>query len=187
MSTRFEKLPIALEGLVLLQRRPSVDERGFFERLYCREELQSHGADWPIVQANRTLTASRGTVRGLHFQLPPHMESKLITCLRGKVLDVVVDIRRGSPSFLDWHAEVLSAENHRSLLVPPGFAHGFQALSENCEMLYMHSCAFVQEAERGLNPCDPLLGISWPEEITAISTRDRNHPMLDSQFEGVTA
>jgi dTDP-4-dehydrorhamnose 3,5-epimerase len=185
MSRRFEVLGAPLSGLQLIRRLPIRDERGWLERIYESEMFAELLSGQCIAQINRTLTAHRGTVRGMHYQLPPHAEAKLVSCLRGTVLDVAVDVRRGSPSFLQWHAQRLSAENHLSLLIPPGFAHGFQALEENCELLYLHTAAYVPQAEAALNARDPRLAISWPEPITMQSPRDAAHPLLGADFQGV--
>lgn len=121
----------------------------------------------------------------MHLQQSPHAEMKLVICLRGAVWDVAVDVRKGSPTLLHWHAETLSAENMRAVLIPEGFAHGFQALSDDCELLYLHSAPYVAEAEYGLNPLDPALAISWPQAITEISDRDGKHPPVVADFKGL--
>jgi dTDP-4-dehydrorhamnose 3,5-epimerase len=182
--TRFSVKSLPLEGLKLVERKPLGDSRGSFARLYCAAELQSI---WPgpISQINHTCTAARGTVRGLHYQTPPHSERKHVSCLRGSVWDVVVDLRAGSPTFLQWHAEMLSAENCRALLVPEGFAHGFQTLSDDVEMIYLHSVPHVAEAEAGVSPFDSVLGIPWPETVSAVSDRDKSHPPLAASFAGL--
>ena len=124
-----------LSGLKVLQRKPISDSRGYLERFFCTEELEALALGKHIAQINCTLTANLGTVRGMHFQRPPHAEIKFVSCLRGEVFDVAVDLRNNSPTFLCWHAEVLSADNHKTLVIPEGFAHGFQTLADNCEML----------------------------------------------------
>ncbi|HDZ8839491.1 MULTISPECIES: dTDP-4-dehydrorhamnose 3,5-epimerase family protein [Aeromonas] len=172
-------------GARLLQREVHGDSRGALSRLFCVEELFVLGWGACVAQVNLTCTSRCGTVRGLHFQYPPHAEKKLVTCTRGRVWDVIVDIRAGSPTFLMWHAEELSGDNQRSLLIPEGFAHGFQALSDDVEMLYCHSAAYVAAAEGGLDPLDPYLQISWPMPITEISARDRQHSALNDSFQGV--
>jgi len=139
----------------------------------------------PISQVNQTVTKSRGTVRGLHYQRKPFAEIKLISCLKGKVWDVAVDLRKDSPTFLQWHSEELSSENHRALLIPEGFAHGFQTMSDDCELLYMHTAQYTREAEAGIRPNDPRLQISWPLEIYEISKRDTSHPLLNKKFKGI--
>lgn len=185
MSARFDLVPTPLDGLLALQRRPIGDARGFLERLYDADELAPVLGDTRVVAVNRTRTARRGTVRGLHFQRAPHAEDKLIQCLRGEVLDVAVDLRRGSPTFLQWHAELLSGENHRSLLVPRGFAHGFQTLCDDCEMLYLHTAAHHPASEGGVDALDPRLAIRWPLPVTERSARDQGHPAIDGAFTGL--
>jgi dTDP-4-dehydrorhamnose 3,5-epimerase len=185
MSARFDILGTPLQPLKLIQRKLIGDHRGYLERMFCAEELHSliHGKG--IVQINHTLTAKRGTVRGLHFQYPPHAETKVVSCLRGEVCDVAVDLRQGSPTFLHWHAEILSADNYKSLLIPEGFAHGFQTLTEDCELLYLHTAAYQPSAEGGLNAQDPRLNIRWPAEVTQLSPRDAAHPLVTKEFVGV--
>jgi dTDP-4-dehydrorhamnose 3,5-epimerase len=186
MSSSFNILDTPLEGLKLIQRNPITDDRGYLERMFCLGELQSLMSGRGIAQINHTLTARHGTVRGIHFQYPPYAETKIVSCLRGEVFDVAVDVRQGSPTFLHWHAEVLSANNHRTLLIPDGFAHGFQTLTDDCELLYFHSAAYQPSAEGGLNPQDPSLHIQWPAAVTELSSRDAAHPLLcDAGFAGV--
>ncbi|MBB2495881.1 dTDP-4-dehydrorhamnose 3,5-epimerase family protein [Aquipseudomonas ullengensis] len=177
------KLPLA--GLFLLQQKVHQDERGRFARLFCEGSLEAFGQPLHIRQINQSLTRERGTVRGLHFQYPPHAESKLITCLRGAVWDVAVDVRHGSPTFLHWHAERLDSGDGRSLLLPPGFAHGFQALSDDAELLYLHSADYTPGHEGGLSVTDPHLAIDWPLPLKNLSARDAGHPLLDESFQGV--
>ena len=124
-------------------------------------------------------------MRGLHFQHPPHADAKLVSCIRGEIWDVGVDLRRGSPTFLQWHAERLSAENGRAMLLPQGFAHGFQALTDDAELVYFHSAAYEPAAEDGLDPRDARLAILWPLPIAALSARDARHPPLDNTFTGI--
>lgn len=176
-------LPLA--GLKLIQRNRLVDSRGCLSRIFCADDLRD--AEWvaPIAQVNHTHTVKRGTVRGMHFQRPPHTEMKLVSCLRGEIWDVAVDVRVNSPTFLQWHAEQLSADSGRALLIPEGFAHGFQALTDDVEMLYCHSAAYNSNAEAGLNPQDAGIAIAWPLPIVDLSARDVGHPIIESGFEGV--
>lgn len=183
--SRFIVTGLPLNGLKLVERQRLGDSRGFLSRLFCSDELAAAGWAKPIAQINHTYTATRGTVRGLHFQHPPHAEMKLVSCIRGEVWDVAVDMRAGSPTFLHWHAERLSADNCRALLIPEGFAHGFQALTDDVELLYCHSAAYAHDAEAGLNPLDAGLAIAWPLPVTEISTRDAAHPLTETGFEGV--
>ena len=185
--SRFTITDLPLAGLKCVQRQRLGDNRGFLTRLFCAEELATAGWTKPIAQINHTFTATQGTVRGMHFQCPPHAEMKLVSCIRGEVWDVAVDLRVGSPTFLHWHAERLSADNSCALLIPKGFAHGFQALTDDVELLYCHSAAYAAQAEGGLNPTDPRLDIRWPLAITELSVRDAGHPLITADFEGVRA
>jgi dTDP-4-dehydrorhamnose 3,5-epimerase len=162
------------------------DARGFLSRLFCADELVAVGWKKCIAQINQTFTQKKGTVRGMHFQHPPHAEMKFVTCLRGAVWDIAVDLRADSPTFLHWHAQELSAANHYAFLIPEGFAHGFQTLTDDCDLLYLHSAAYAPEAEAGLNPQDPELSITWPLTIIELSARDAQHPMLSAQLKGLT-
>lgn len=185
MEQRFELIETPLKGLHLIQRNVLKDPRGYFERLFCAEELPLYGWNAPVAQINHTQTAQRGSVRGLHLQLPPHAEQKLICCLRGEVWDVAVDLRAGSATFMHWHAVHLSAENASSYLIPAGFAHGFQTLTDDVEMLYVHSQFYQPEAEFGVHVHDPRLAIKWPLEIGMLSARDAAFPPLSDQFQGI--
>jgi dTDP-4-dehydrorhamnose 3,5-epimerase len=183
--SRFTVTDLALPGLKRVERQRLGDARGFLARLFCAEELANIGWNQPIVQINHSYTARRSTVRGMHFQLPPHAEMKLVSCIRGEVWDVAVDVRAGSKTFLHWRAEPLSEDNRRALLIPQGFAHGFQALTDDVELLYCHSAAYNAESEKALNATDPRLAIAWPLPITEFSARDAQHAMLSDRFAGV--
>lgn len=176
----------SINGLRILQRKPIGDTRGYFERLFCNEELAELVPGASIAQINHTVTVNVGTVRGMHFQKPPHAEIKFVSCLCGEVFDVAVDLRYKSPTFLQWYAELLTADNHKTLVIPEGFAHGFQTLTDNCEMLYFHTAAYQPVAEDGLNAQDPRLGITWPLPVNNLSSRDAAHPFLDNGFKGIT-
>lgn len=184
--SRFTIFDTPINDLKLVERQHLGDSRGYLSRLFCAEELAAVGWQKPVVQINQTFTQKRGTIRGMHYQHPSNAEMKLVTCLSGVIWDVAVDLRARSPTFLQWHAEELSAANHRAMLIPEGFAHGFQTLSDDCELIYLHTAAYTPEVEAGLNPNDPMLSISWPLVITNISSRDTQHPMLDHQFKGAT-
>jgi len=186
VSIRFDIQDTPLQGLKLLQRKPIGDARGYLERLYCIEELQPLLQHRSIKQINHTLTKQKGTVRGFHFQHPPRAEMKFVSCIKGEVFDVAVDLRRDSPTFLQWHAEYLSDSNWKTLVIPEGFAHGFQTMTDDCEMLYFHTAMYSKESEAALNALDPSLAIAWPIPITERSTRDQNHSMIDSTFKGVS-
>jgi dTDP-4-dehydrorhamnose 3,5-epimerase len=184
--SRFTVEATPLAGLQVVTRQRLGDARGSLSRLFCADELREAGWALPIAQINHTVTSRAGTLRGLHFQHPPHAEIKLVSCLRGEVYDVAVDLRAGSPTFLQWHAQRLSADNGRALLIPRGFAHGFQSLTDDVELLYCHSAAYAAAAEGGLNPHDARLSIDWPLAVTEISARDQAHPRLSDDFQGVT-
>jgi dTDP-4-dehydrorhamnose 3,5-epimerase len=180
---RIEDLPIS--GLKRIERQKLEDTRGFFSRLFCVEELAAAGWSAPIAQINQSRTSRKGSVRGLHFQFPPAAEKKLVTCLRGAVWDVAVDLRHGSPTFLHWHAEELTLNNGRMMVIPEGFAHGFQVLQPDSELLYLHTSPYTPSAEGGIRFDDPKLAINWPLNVTDLSERDTSHPLIDEGFQGV--
>lgn len=185
MTGRFEISETSLAGVYVFERKPLVDERGWLERMYASEDLAEVLGSRSIEHVNRTFTRAKATVRGMHYQVPPSAEAKIVSCLRGAVFDVAVDIRRDSPTFVQWHAETLDAENRRSLFIPEGFAHGFQALSEDCELLYFHTAPYDPEAERGIHPQEPMLAIAWPLAVEHLSERDHSHPLLAADFDGI--
>jgi dTDP-4-dehydrorhamnose 3,5-epimerase len=174
-------LPLPLDGLCLVCRRSNADTRGSFCRLWSAADLAAYGFPDGPAQVNHSITRQRGTIRGLHYQSPPHTETRLVSCIRGEVYDVAVDLRPDSPTFLRWHAELLSPENGRALLIPEGFAHGFQTLTDNCEIVYCHSRTYVAEAEKGVAFDDPALSIPWPLPPMVMSDRDRSHALLASR------
>jgi dTDP-4-dehydrorhamnose 3,5-epimerase len=182
---RLQLTSTVIEGVQVLQRQPLGDSRGYLERMFCDEELAEWLSAGRIRQVNHTFTALAGTVRGLHFQHAPVSEAKIISCLRGEVFDVAVDLRKGSPTFLKWHAEVLSTANHRSLLIPPGVAHGFQTLAPDTELIYFHTAPHSPEAEGGVHPEEPRVGIAWPRPVSGLSQRDANQPLMQDDFAGV--
>ncbi|MBL6078173.1 dTDP-4-dehydrorhamnose 3,5-epimerase [Belnapia sp. T18] len=167
-----------LQDAWLIDIEPRGDERGIFARTMCREEFAAHGMAQDFVQQNMSTSATAGTLRGMHFQRAPHTEAKLVRCIRGAILDVIVDLRSGSPSYLRHEAFELTAENRRQLYVPPGFAHSFQTLADDSEVSYLVSAAYAPQAEGGLRYDDPMLGIEWPLPITAISDKDAKWPYL---------
>jgi len=165
-----------LADVRLIDLEPHGDDRGFFARAWCRQELEDAGLDTSFAQANMSGSAQMGTIRGLHFQRPPFSEVKLVRCVRGAILDVIVDIRKGSPTYLEWGGFELSAENRRALYVPKGFAHGFQSLTDKVELYYQVSQAYEPDYEFGLRYDDPALGIEWPRSTTVMSDKDRSWP-----------
>jgi len=183
--SKFKVIDTAFAGLKVVEHRQLGDDRGYLARLFCAKELSSAGWHKPVAQINQTFTRNRGTVRGMHFQHMPNAEMKLVSCIRGAVWDVVVDLRAGSSTMLKWHAEELSQANCRALLIPEGFAHGFQTLKDDSELIYLHSTDYTPGAEAGVNVEDPLLSIGWPLPIAKISARDQLHAMLERDFAGV--
>ena len=177
--------PTSIPGLMVVEIKPHIDHRGAFARLYCEDELASLVGPRRIVQINISRSATIGAVRGLHYQRTPHAEMKLLRCLRGRVWDVAVDLRHNSPTFLCWHAEELTPANTRMMVVPEGFAHGFQVLEQNSELLYLHTSFYTPGAEGGLHYDDPRLAINWPLAVTDLSQRDAAHPFMNSDFSGI--
>ncbi len=175
-----------LAGLFEVETTPVADARGRFIRLFCERELSAIRPRLHFTQINLSETARRGSLRGLHFQTPPAAEAKLIRCLRGSVFDVAVDLRANSPTFLKWHAFELSADNSRAVFLPEGFAHGFQALTEDVQLLYLHTMPWTPACEAGLRYDDPRLEIAWPLPVSEASARDASLPLLDSGFVGVS-
>ena len=174
-----------IDGLVTVDSDRRCDERGSFARQFCRAALQTVIGTRLIEQINVSVTSRAGSVRGLHFQHPPHAEMKLVRCLRGRVWDVAVDLRKGSETFLQWHAEELTRKNNRMFVIPEGFAHGFQALEDDCELLYLHTAAYAPDAEAGVRATDPRLDIAWPLPVSGLSQRDASHEWLAESFTGL--
>lgn len=174
-----------LDDLLVINSNKKSDSRGSLKRLFSNAELESMLGENKIVQINHTVTSFAGTIRGLHFQLPPSAEIKIVYCIRGSVFDVAVDLRRGSKNFLRWHSEFLSLENGNAMLIPKGFAHGFQTLTDDCELIYLHSAEYDWESESGIRADDPRLNINWPLHISNRSDRDKSHKLIDEKFTGV--
>ncbi|CAK7061539.1 MAG: dTDP-4-dehydrorhamnose 3,5-epimerase [Desulfovibrio sp.] len=175
----------SIDGVVTLSFEPFQDARGRFNRIFCRRELAPIRPGLVIQQINQSHTVQKGYVRGLHFQYPPHAELKIITCIRGSVFDVALDLRKGSPSLLRWHGEILSATNQKALIVPEGCAHGFQALENDVELLYFSSAYYYPEAEGGIRYNDPLANVTWPEQVTLVSDKDAALPLVAADFNGL--
>jgi len=172
-------------GVRVIDSSPFIDTRGAFLRLFCETELAAILRGRRVIQINHSRTVHVGAIRGLHFQHPPHSEMKLIRCLRGRVFDVAVDLRVNSPNFLRWHGEELSADNSRMVVIPEGFAHGFQVLEPDSELLYLHTAPYEPTAEGGVRFDDPALAIRWPLEVKELSQRDARHPLIDKSFMGI--
>ena len=168
--------PTPLAGCTVIDVQKVSDERGFFARAWCRREMEAAGLDATLCQANLSFNHEKGTLRGLHYQVEPHGEAKLVRCTRGAIVDVAVDIRPGSPTFGRWVAEELSADNHRMLYVPEGFAHGFQTLCDETEVFYLVTEFYTPGAECGIRYDDPRFGVEWPLAVSRISEKDASWP-----------
>ena len=179
---RFSETPVA--GAWLIDLEPINDERGFFARTFCVEEFAAHGLDTSVVQCNMSLTRATGTIRGLHYQVAPAAETKLVRVVRGAVYDVIVDLRAGAD--LRCYAVELSAENRRSLFVPEGCAHGFQTLADDTCVEYQMGAAYTPGTDRGVRFDDPRLAIAWPKSITQVSERDRSWPLIADRIDLLT-
>lgn len=180
---KFEETSI--DGVVLIHQTPIVDERGEFARVFCVEEFQNAGLVSDFPQENRSLCLSRGILRGLHYQVPPHSEAKLLRCTRGRIFDVAVDCRAGSKTFLHWVGFELTDKCNRLIYVPPGFAHGYQALEDDCEVSYRASSVYAPMVERQIRFDDPRIGIQWPIPEARVSGKDSGTPWLSDEFKGV--
>lgn len=171
--------PASLPGAMLLYPKKYQDERGFFTCVWSQETFAAHGLNPDLVQCNVAFNPQKGTLRGLHYQLPPYTEAKLVRCTRGRVFDVGVDLRPDSPTFCQWFGVELSADLHNLVYLPEGLAHGYLTLSENAEVSYQVSQKYVPEAGRGLRWNDPLFDIHWPGEVNVIAARDASYPDCD--------
>ena len=174
-----------IDGVVIIDTNPNIDSRGSFARLFCEKGYSTILGNRHIVQINHSITRAIGAIRGLHFQYPPFEEMKMVHCLKGRVLDVALDLRHGSPTFLQWHTEELTAGDAKTIVIPEGFAHGFQVMNENSELLYLHTASYEKSAEGGIRYDDPNLSIPWPLAVTDISERDKNHPIINKFFTGI--
>ncbi len=174
-----------LKGCYVISPEPHSDSRGWFARTFCKEEFSKIGHNKEWLQLNHSVTYKKGSMRGMHYQLPPHSEIKMVRCIAGSVFDVVIDIRQGSPTFLKWFGTILSAENKKMMYVPEGFAHGFQTLSDHTELIYHHSALYAPDAESGINTSDAKLSIQWPLPAAELSEKDRAYPFLTNEFKGI--
>ena len=177
--------PTSLKGSYLIDLQPYSDERGWFARFYCKDEFKKIGHDKEWVQLNHSVTFEKGALRGMHFQIAPYREIKMVRCIAGAIYDVIIDLRKDSETFLKWFGAELSANNKKMMYIPEGFAHGFQCLSDNCELIYHHTEFYKPGSEGGIRYNDPVIGVYWPLEITTISSRDQSHPFLDENFKGI--
>jgi dTDP-4-dehydrorhamnose 3,5-epimerase len=177
--------PTSLAGSYVIDLEPRSDERGWFARYYCKDEFQKIGHTKEWVQMNLSVTNKKGSIRGMHFQVHPYKEIKMLRCIAGSVYDVIIDLRKDSDTFLKWTGVELSATNKKMLYIPEGFAHGFQCLDDNCELTYHHSDFYQPGAEAGIRYNDPLVNIKWPLPLTVISPRDEEHHFLNENFKGI--
>ncbi len=173
-----------LKKVHVVDASPIADTRGSFARWFCARELEPLLELREITQINHSKTVKVGSIRGMHMQKSPHAEMKFIRCIKGKVLDVALDVRSGSPTFLQWHAQELSAENNKMMVIPEGCAHGFQVLEPDSELLYLHTAYYEPSSEFGINYADPKANIKWPLPVGDISDRDASYPLLSVDFRG---
>ena len=176
---------LTLKDAYTIEPKSIKDERGAFARIFCKNEFSKIGSSNDIFQINHSLTRKKGTVRGMHFQYSPKAEIKMVKCIRGLVWDVIVDLRKGSKTFLKWQGVTLSAENGLMIYIPKGFAHGFQTVEPNCELLYFHTECYSPEFEGAVRHDDPMVGIQWQLDVTEISERDMSFPLLPNDYEGI--
>lgn len=178
-------LSTKIEGVFVAETNSISDHRGSLSRLFCKQGLAMAIGERQIVQINHSHTKTSGAIRGMHFQNPPHAEMKLIRCLKGRVWDVAVDLRAGSKTMFQWHAEELSRENAHMLIIPEGFAHGFQVLEPNSELLYLHTSFYQPGFESGVMFNDPQLAIPWPLPVEDLSAKDQKYPPISAQYSGI--
>lgn len=174
-----------INNLIVAQGSPHIDDRGAFQRVFCTNIFENILDGRNVAQVNHSFNKVKGTLRGMHFQCRPHFEQKFVRCISGSIYDVVVDLRQGSTTFLQSHAELLSSKNHRMVCIPEGFAHGFQTLEDNCEILYFHTRPYIPKSESGIRYDDPTLSISWPLPVCQISERDQSFNTVTDSFKGI--
>lgn len=177
--------PAPLNGSYIIELSPFSDSRGWFARTYCKDEFKQIGHFKEWVQLNHSVTYKAGSIRGMHYQVQPYREIKMVRCIAGAVYDVIIDLREGSSTFLNWFGTELSAQNKNMLYIPEGFAHGFQTLADDCELIYHHTELYTPVAEAGIKYNEPLVNIQWPLPVTEISERDKSHPYLDVHYKGI--
>jgi dTDP-4-dehydrorhamnose 3,5-epimerase len=171
-----------IEGLLILEPELKIDQRGYFARTFCKNELRDAGANFDIAQASLSFNKQKGTVRGMHFQKDPKAEDKIVQCLRGAIYDVAIDLRKGSPTYGKWVFEELNEENKKAFLIPKGFAHGFQSLTDNSEIQYFMSEFYSPEHSSGARWDDPFFNIDWPiKDSVILSDNDKNWPLIESK------
>jgi dTDP-4-dehydrorhamnose 3,5-epimerase len=174
-----------IDGVKRILSEPFRDERGFFNRIFCQKDLEVIRPNIVIVQINHSMTKIKGTIRGMHFQFPPHAEMKIVRCVKGSIFDVAVDLRKDSPTFLQWHGEILSAENMKALVVPEGCAHGFQSIDDDIEMVYLSTKAYYKESEGTIRYDEPKVNIKWPIIVVNVSKKDMTSSFITGDFKGI--
>jgi len=167
-----------IKGLYIIEPELKIDERGYFARIFCKKELAKISFDFEVVQINRSLNKKKGILRGMHFQKPPKAEDKIVQCIQGAIYDVAVDLRKGSSTYGQWVAEELTEDNKKMFLIPKGFAHGFQSLKDNSEILYFLSEFYSPEYQSGIRFNDPFFNIKWPIRNQFLLERDKNWPLI---------
>lgn len=182
---KFNVIDEIFNGVKLIETKPICDDRGYFQRLFCSNELKEIGLSKNIVNINHSLTKQTGSIRGLHYQTQPFSEIKIVKCIKGSIYDVAVDIRKNSPTFLKYFATELTEKNNRMLYIPEGFAHGFQSLANDTEIIYFVTNYYSKEHESGLNPFDSNINIKWALECTNISEKDKNQKFINTNFIGI--
>jgi dTDP-4-dehydrorhamnose 3,5-epimerase len=180
---RFKKTKI--KDLYIAKLESKNDSRGFFTRSYCKKELEKTGIIKSIKQANHSMTSKVGSIRGMHYQNPPYAENKIIRCIAGEIFDVVIDLRKNSETFLQWHGEYLKSNDFKMMIVPEGFAHGFQVIKENSEIIYLSTESYNPKAESGILFNDKSINIKWPLKVTDISKRDMKFNAISKNFRGI--
>jgi len=169
-----------LKGAFIIELERSIDERGFFARSWCQREFEEHGLNPRLVQCNISYNILKGTLRGMHYQVSPCEEAKLVRCTMGAIFDVIVDLRPGSPTFKHYFADIITAENRKIFYIPEGFAHGFLTLQNDTEVQYQMSVFYSPEHARGVRWDDPAFGIQWPGVVQVVSVRDSSYPDFDA-------
>jgi dTDP-4-dehydrorhamnose 3,5-epimerase len=174
-----------ISGIKVILSEPFKDNRGFFNRIFCRKELEVVRPNIIISQINHSKTIHKGTIRGMHFQYPPYAEMKIVRCVHGSIFDVAVDLRKNSPTFLQWHGEILSAGSMKALVIPEGCANGFHSLDDDVEILYLHTKIYCKDSEGTIRYDDPKVNIKWPRSAITISEKDKSCCYITNDFQGV--
>ena len=183
--SNFKFSKTSLSDLKIISREYQKDNRGYLTRLFCQDELKRKKFNDHIKQINLTLTSKKKTLRGFHYQIKPYCETKYVTCLKGEVLDIIIDLRKKSKTFLKYHSEIIREDDNKTILIPKGFAHGFLTLVNNCKLLYFHTANYSPKHERGINFKDPRLKLKLKLRPKYISDRDKNFPLIDNDFKGI--